>query len=145
MKNIELQTKAKPLVDLIPSPASWVDPYADSIWETFEEGQESFFGLWGTADEETGDLATLGFIKKDHACQLNFERKLAADMDWNTPIIPGVTPTLPANYQRYLDVERDADLVFIEPRAISVDVPKMIGANVPVPELPNNLPQEGTI
>lgn len=43
-------------------------------------------------------------------------------MDWNTPIIPGVTPTLPANYQNYLDVERDADLIYIEPRPITVNV-----------------------
>lgn len=103
-----------------------MDEYVDSIWETFEDGVDSFFGLWGTSDETTGDLHSLGFIKKDHTCQLNFEENLAADMNWNTPIIPGPTPTLGAEYQRYLDVVRDAELVFIEPTAISVNVQTMV-------------------
>lgn len=110
------------MIALVPSPHSWADEFVDSIWETFEVGVESFYGLWGTSDETTGDLKTLGFIKKDHECQLNFEKKLAADMNWNTPIIPGPTPTLPQAYQSYLDVERDADLIFVEPSIISVNV-----------------------
>lgn len=67
VSQISVETVSEPILELndVEEPSRY--GFMNGHWERFVDGRE-LFGFWGTTDEETGNLNSLGFIGKDGTC-----------------------------------------------------------------------------
>lgn len=79
--------------------------FLNANWEAFEQNVRDFYGFYGT-NKANGDMGSIGFIGKKHSCWSQFTAINPTTLTWTSPTLGTVTrPTLPADYQAYLDAK----------------------------------------